>query len=83
MRIWYGGSVSNSGLASQLAFYQAVTGDWRYILNARDKVAAVTAGDVQRVATQYLTKPNRTVGILVKKVPMKTVAAAPAGEVPP
>ena len=30
---------SNSGLASQLALYQAVAGDWRYILTSRDKVA--------------------------------------------
>jgi len=58
---------SNSGLASQLAFYQTVAGDWRYILKGRDKMAAVTAADIQRVAAQYFTKTNRTVGALVKK----------------
>jgi len=58
---------SNSGLASQLAFYQTVAGDWRYILKVRDKMAAVTAADIQRVAAQYFTKTNRTVGVLVKK----------------
>ena len=57
---------SNSGLASQLAFYQTVAGDWRYILKGRDKMAAVTAADIQRVAAQYFTKTNRTVGALVK-----------------
>lgn len=66
---------SNSGLASQLAMYQAVAGDWRDILRSRDRVAAVTPADVQRVAAQYFTKSNRTVGVLVKKSNGKTVAA--------
>ncbi len=70
---------SNSGLASQLAFYQTVAGSWRYVINARDRIAAVTPADVQRVASQYLTKANRTVGVLVKKVSEKKMAAA--GEV--
>lgn len=74
---------SNSGLASQLAMYQAVAGNWRYILTSRDKVAAVTADDIQRVASQYFIKSNRTVAVLVKKGPEKTVAAFPAGEVKP
>ena len=74
---------SNSGLASQLALYQAVAGDWRYILKSRDKVAAVTAADVQRVAKQYFTKSNRTVAVLVKKGTDKTVAAIPIDEVKP
>ncbi|HSF69790.1 MAG TPA: pitrilysin family protein [Nitrospira sp.] len=72
---------SNSGLASQLALYQAVAGDWRYILKSREKIAAVTAADIQRVAAQYFTKSNRTVGVLVKKGVSKAVAAAPGGEV--
>lgn len=71
---------SNSGLASQLALYQAVAGDWRYILKSRDKVAAVTAADIQRVAARYFTKSNRTVGMLVKKGAAKTLAAATGGE---
>ncbi|HEY6085387.1 MAG TPA: pitrilysin family protein [Nitrospira sp.] len=72
---------SNSGLASQLALYQTVAGDWRYILKARDKVAAVTPADIQRVASQYFTKSNRTVAMLVKKVVEKQVAAVPSTEV--
>jgi len=56
-----------------------VAGTWRYVLNARDRIAAVTPADVQRVAAQYLTKPNRTVGVLVKKAQDKKMAAA--GEV--
>jgi len=68
---------SNSGLASQLALYQAVAGDWREILKSRDRVAAVTAADVQRVAAQYFTKSNRTVGVLVKNGNGNSMAAAP------
>lgn len=72
---------SNTGLASQLALYQTVAGDWRYVLKSRDKIAAVTAADVQRVAKQYLTRTNRTVGNLVKRDNHKKVAALPSGEV--
>jgi len=74
---------SNSGLASQLAVYQAVAGDWRYVLRSRDKIAAVTAEDVQRVATTYFTKSNRTVGVLIKKAERKAVVAAEYGEAMP
>jgi predicted Zn-dependent peptidase len=72
---------SNGGLASQLALYQTVAGDWRYALKARDKIAAVTAADVQRVASEYFTKSNRTVATLVKKTGEKKVAAVPQHEV--
>ncbi|MFQ5992578.1 MAG: M16 family metallopeptidase, partial [Nitrospiraceae bacterium] len=57
---------SNSGLASQLAYFQTVSGDWRYVLRAREQIAAVTPADIQRVASQYLTKSNQTVATLVR-----------------
>jgi predicted Zn-dependent peptidase len=60
---------SNSGLASQLAYYQAVAGDWRYLLRIRDRMAAVTPADVRRVASTWLTKKNRTVARLVRPTP--------------
>ncbi len=56
---------SNAGLASQLAYFEAVTGDWRYILGIRDRTAAVTPADVRRVASAWLVKRNRTVARLV------------------
>jgi len=69
---------SNGGLASQLAYYQTVAQDWRYLLKARDRIAAVTPADIQRVASQYLVKTNRTVATLVKPVPAaKTVSSVP------
>ena len=57
---------SNSGLAAQLTYFQAVAKDWRYLLQARAKIAAVTPADIQRVATAYFVKSNRTVATLVK-----------------
>ena len=72
---------SNGGLASQLALYQTVAGDWRYALKSRDKIAAVTPVDIQRVAAAYFTKSNRTVATLVKKAGEKNVATAPQREV--
>jgi predicted Zn-dependent peptidase len=72
---------SNGGLASQLALFQTMAGDWRYTLKSRDKIAAVSPADIQRVATEYFTKSNRTVAMLVKKAGEKRVATAPQREV--
>ncbi len=58
---------SNSGLAGQLAYFQAVAGDWRYVLKNREAVGKVTEEDVMRVARTTFTKRNRTVATLVKK----------------
>lgn len=57
---------SNSGLAAQLAYFHIVAKDWRYVLASRDRIAAVTPADIQRVASQYFTPSNRTVGILAR-----------------
>ena len=40
-------------------------GDWRLLFIQRDRVAAVTAADVNRVAKAYFQKPNRTVGLYI------------------
>ena len=55
---------SNSGLAAQLTFYQVVTGDWRDLFRQLDKIDKVTAEDIRRVAAEYFTTKNRTVGII-------------------
>jgi predicted Zn-dependent peptidase len=57
---------SNNGLADEIGYYEAIAG-WQYINIALDKIKAVTAEDVMRVARKYFTKNNRTVAILVKK----------------
>ncbi len=44
---------SNSGLASQLAFYESLSGDWQYMYHMRDRVHKITADDVKRVVSTY------------------------------
>jgi predicted Zn-dependent peptidase len=55
---------SNSGLAGLLTFYEVVTGDWRDLFKQLDKIDKVTAEDIQRVANEYFTTKNRSVGII-------------------
>jgi predicted Zn-dependent peptidase len=55
---------SNTGLASQLAYYQNMFGDWRELFRSLDKINAVTAQDVQRVAAELLARKNCTVGYI-------------------
>ncbi len=43
----------------------ASMGDWRMLFIHRDRIAAVTPADVQRVATTYFKPDNRTVGTFV------------------
>lgn len=57
---------SNSGMASLLAEYQAKTGDWRNIFSNLETIEAVSAADIQRVATDLFRPENRTVGKLVQ-----------------
>ncbi|MBC8018803.1 MAG: insulinase family protein [Verrucomicrobia bacterium] len=58
---------TNGGLARNLTEYEATTGNWRYMIEYRRKVAAVTPADIQRVARQYFTRENRLVGFITKK----------------
>jgi len=55
---------SNRGLAAQLTFYEVVTGNWRNLFRQLDKIEQVTAEDIQRVAKEYFTSKNRTVGVI-------------------
>ncbi len=66
------GLSSNAGMAQQLAFYEGIAGDWRYILNWREMMYKITPEDVMKVAKTYFTKSNRTVGTLVKKQAART-----------
>jgi len=51
---------SNSGLAEELAIYQARFGDWRELFRQIDKIDKVTKADIRRVANEYFVANNRT-----------------------
>jgi predicted Zn-dependent peptidase len=53
---------SNSGLASSLADYQTLYGDWRELFRYVERIDAVTKEDIRRVATAALVASNRTIG---------------------
>ncbi len=55
---------SDTGLAAELTFYEVITGDWRNLFRQLDRIEQVTAEDVQRVAKEYFTSKNRTVGVI-------------------
>ena len=55
---------NNSGLASELATYQARFGDWRELFRQIDKIDQVTKADIRRVANQYFVENNRTVAVI-------------------
>ncbi len=50
----------------QLLFYDG-WGDWTYLNTWADRTLAVSAEDVQRVATKYFTRENRTVATYLRK----------------
>jgi len=54
-------------MARNLTYYQQIAGDWRYLTRSVEKIKAVTADDIQRVARKYFTKSNMTVATLVQK----------------
>jgi len=56
--------LSNAALARQLAYFQAVAGDWRYLEEHAGVLATVTPEEVARVARAYFTPENRTVAVL-------------------
>src|SRR5215469_6266080 len=71
---------SNSQAMSQALSSSSSRGDWRLLFIQRDRVAAVSAADVNRVAKTYFQKPNRTVGVYIpaKESTRLAVPNAPA-----
>jgi predicted Zn-dependent peptidase len=55
---------NNSGLASQLATFQARYGDWRELFRQLDRYDKVTKADIRRVAQKSFVPNNRTVGVI-------------------
>ncbi|MGC2186094.1 MAG: pitrilysin family protein [Terriglobales bacterium] len=54
----------NEGLASSLALYQALYGDWRELFHQVENLDKVSKADIRRVANQTFVPTNRTVGII-------------------
>lgn len=57
---------NNTGLASYFVNTHVEQGSWKDVFNQLDRYDAVTLEDLQRVASTYLTKKNRTVGLTIK-----------------
>ncbi len=58
------GLSSRSDLAEELATSQQVFGDWRELFKDLDRLDAVTAADIQHLASEFLVRSNRTVAYL-------------------
>ena len=58
------GKTSTHGLAQDLAYNQAVFGDWRLLLKYPEMIKALTSKDIQEAAAKYLISKNRTVATL-------------------
>lgn len=58
------GLQSNEGLASTLAYYETLAGDWRYLTTHLARLETITPADIQAVAAKYLRKENRTVAVI-------------------
>ena len=58
------GLANNTGLASQLAIFQARFGDWRELFRQLDRYDKVTKADLKRVAAKTFVEANRTVGVI-------------------
>lgn len=57
----------NDNLAELLVTYQAMAGDWRYVITHARHIEAVTNDDVKRVARDYLIPTNATIVTAVQK----------------
>ena len=55
---------SSTGIARQMAAFQALFGDWREIFRQVDRIEALTAEDLRRVARETFRETNRTVATL-------------------
>jgi predicted Zn-dependent peptidase len=55
---------SNSGMAGQLTYNEVLMGDWHEMFNSLEKINAIKAEDVKRVANQVFTDNNRTIGTI-------------------
>lgn len=55
---------SNAGMAMQMTYNEVLMGGWREMFSALEKINAVTAEDVKRVANKVFVENNRTIGTI-------------------
>jgi zinc protease len=67
---------SNFRRAMLLGQAETIGAGWRRVDQFLERIRAVTVKDVQRVAKQYLTEDNRTIGVLIP-LPAKPPEAVP------
>jgi predicted Zn-dependent peptidase len=58
---------SNEGMAQLLLEYEVKTGSWRNLFKQLDAIAAVTPGNIQRVAQTTFQPQNRTIGKILSQ----------------
>ncbi len=58
---------TNEGLASQLSYFQILTGDWRYLRDYPMQIQKVSLEDLRKAVETYLVKSNRTVAEIEPK----------------
>ena len=56
-----------NGKAQQLGNYEVFFGDYKKMFDAPEQYRKLTVADLKRVAATYLTKSQRTVGVLAAK----------------
>jgi predicted Zn-dependent peptidase len=55
---------SNLGLAETLTYFEAIAGDWHYLLKHEEVIKTVTPKEIQAVAKKYFVNNNQTISIL-------------------
>ncbi|MBH0176355.1 MAG: insulinase family protein [Nitrospira sp.] len=71
---------SNFRHAMLLGQLESIGAGWHRADQFLEHIRAVTAKDIQRVAKQYLTQDNRTVGILIPLPPKEQEASLPPSQ---
>jgi zinc protease len=69
---------SNSSSMAQALSSASALGDWRLLFIQRDRLDAVKAADVNRVAKTYFQKQNRTVGVFIPETQPTRLAISSA-----